>query len=108
MKSRHSRVKSRPDFLQAGKSRFTEEQELELDGIEPIRPVVPSGTGGEIVRNLLLQKLLVEIAVDLIEEVVCAAVEDYVERARREEMRHIDDRVLFPVFGMFLYGTESL
>ena len=26
MKSRHSRVKSRPDFLQAGKSRFAEEQ----------------------------------------------------------------------------------
>lgn len=108
MKSRHSRVKSRPDFLQAGKSRFTEEQELELDGIEPIRPVVLSGTGDEIVRNFLLQKLLVKVAVDLIEEVVCAAVEDYVERARLEKVSHVDDCVLFPVFGMFLYGTEPL
>ena len=58
-----------PGLISTRKSSFAEEEELVLYGIEPICPVVLSRTGDEFMRYLLLQKLFMQVAVHLIEEI---------------------------------------
>ena len=58
-----------------------EEEELVLDGVEPVGPVVGPGARVELVRNLFLKEFLVHVAVDLVEEVLGAAIEDDVHGA---------------------------
>ena len=62
----------------------------------------------ELVRDILLEKLLMEIAVDLVEEVRSSAVEDDVQGIRSQKMSHIDDSVLIPVLRMFFDGAQTL
>ena len=85
-----------------------EEEELILDGIGPIWPVVLTWTRDEFVRNLRCKKLLVEVAVDLVEEIIHTAVKDDVERFRLDEMSHIDDGIVLPVLRMLLDCSETL
>lgn len=55
----------------------------------------------ELVRDVLLHKPFVQIAVYFIKEVICSAIEDDVDRIRSEKVRQIDDSVAFPVVRIF-------
>ena len=79
-----------------------EEEELVFDGIHPIDPVVYSWTCGEFVWDALSEKFLVKVAVHLVEEILCAAVNRDVQGAWLKEMRHIDDCVLLPALRELL------
>ena len=46
-----------------------EEQELILDCVHPVNPIVDTWACGELVWDALFQKLVVKIAVHLIEEI---------------------------------------
>ena len=85
-----------------------EEQELVLDGIHPIDPVVNSRAGGELVWDSFGEELVVEVAVDLIEEVFAAAVDCDIQGTWLEKMSHVDDGVLCPSLRIFLLGAKPL
>lgn len=84
-----------------------EVEELVLDGVEPVGPVVGAGTGVELVRYLFLKEFIVHVAVDLIEKVFGAAIEDDVHGAGFEQMGEVDDGVLVPKSGVFLIGAQT-
>ena len=84
-----------------------EEEELVLDGVEPVGPVVGAGTGVELVRYLFLKKFLVHVAVDLVEEVLGAAIEDDVHGAGLKQIGEVDDGVLVPKLGILLIGAQT-
>ena len=85
-----------------------EEQGLELDGVQPVFPVVGTGSYIELMRNAFLHELFVQRAVDLIEEVLCAAVDDDVHCLRLEEICQVYHCVLLPVFRKFVLGSDTL
>ena len=84
-----------------------EVEELVLDGIEPVGPVVGAGTGVELVGNLFLKEFLVHVAVYLVEEVLGAAIEDDVHGAGLKQMGEVDDGVLVPALGVLLVGAQT-
>lgn len=84
-----------------------EVEELVLDGVEPVWPVVGAGTGVELVGNLFLEEFLVHVAVDLVEEVLAAAIKDDVHGAGLEQMGEVDDGVLVPKLGILLVSAQT-
>ena len=58
-----------------------------------------SRTRSELVRDIFVQKLLVQVAVHFVEEISLSAVNSDVETARCEKMYHVDDSILFHFSG---------
>jgi hypothetical protein len=54
------------------------------------------------VRNASLEELAVEVAVDIVEEIVYTAVEANLQRVGLEKTYKVDDRVLLPILGVSL------
>ena len=83
-----------------------EEQELIFDGIEPIIPVMSSRSCIKIMRYLLLNQFLMQIAVDLIEEIRRTAVKHYVQRSRSDPAGHVNYSIVLPVFRLSQNDTQ--
>ena len=84
-----------------------EEEDLVLDRYPPICPPVDPGTDMEFMRDSFLEQLFVEITVDFIEEIFCPTINYQVKLARLDEVGHVDDRIVFPVFRIVLICSQS-
>ena len=61
----------------------------------------------ELMRDLLLCKLLMQIAVHLVEEVTCTAVEDDV-KSRLDQVGQVDDCIVLPILRVLLDCSKTL
>ncbi len=85
-----------------------EEQHLVLHCVAPIRPVVRARALMEVVWNAFFEQFFMQGAVDSEEKIVGAAVEYDLQRVGAQHVGHVDNRVAFPVFGMFLDSAQPL
>ena len=96
-------------FMSCRKGVFEAEAEVEdlvLDRVSPICPPVYSWAHMEVMWYAFLEKLFVKVAVDFIEEILCAAINYKVNLARSDKVSHVDYRIVFPVFRILLIFSK--
>ena len=85
-----------------------EENDLILNGIRPIFPIMDAWSRNEIVRNTLIKKFLMKVAVDLIKEITSTTIYDEIERLRSQQMSKINDSILLPSLWILLNRAKTL
>jgi hypothetical protein len=61
--------------------------------------------GVEFMRDVLVEKLLVEITVYFKEEVLSATIDYYIEGFRLQQVGKVDYGIVLPVIRIFLYAS---
>ena len=85
----------------------TEEQELILDRVHPVDPVMCSRACSEFVWYALREKFIVKVAVHFVEEIFCSAVNNDIHCTWLEKVGQIYHSVLVPVVRMLFYSSDS-
>ena len=85
-----------------------EENDLILNGIRPIFPIMDTWSRNEIVRNTLIKKFLMKVAVDLIKEITSTTINDEIERLRSQQMSKINDSILLLSLRILSICSQTL
>ena len=83
-----------------------EVEQLILDRVTPVVPVVNTLANIEVVLDTSLQQLLVQGAVHTKEEVVVTAVDDKAQLAWLQTLHKVDYGMLLPVLWVLLDSAE--